>query len=81
MIYFILKKTISEELLSYLNNYQIFSNSLKAKEFNCFKTNSNLGIRLKNKNGWYGVVVCIKACGALGPGSIPGTGPWSGLNE
>ena len=24
--------------------------------------------------GWYSVAVSIKACGALGPGSIPGTG-------
>ena len=71
MIYFILKRTISEESLSYLNNFQILPNCRNAKEFNSFKP-------FKSNSLGYGcdsVVVSIEACGALGPGPNPGRGP------
>ena len=74
MIYFILKKTISEESLSYQNNLQNSFTCINAKEFNAFNTNSSLAEKLK-LNGCDSVAVSIEACGALGPGSIPGRGP------
>ena len=74
MIYFILKNTNFEESLSYQNNFQILPDCINAKEFNAFNTNSSLTEKLK-LNGCDSVAVSIEACGALGPGSIPGRGP------
>lgn len=95
MIYFILKKTISEESLSYQNNFQILPDCINAKEFNSFKAKNDyafseqkelvasrlekskmaLASASREGNGCDGVVVSIEACGASGPGSIPGRGP------
>ena len=100
MIYFILKKPISEESLNYQNNFQNLPNCINAKEFNSFKAKNDYAFSERNElvssrlekpkmapasasregNGCDSVAVSIEACGALGPGSIPGRGPWSGLN-
>ena len=75
MIYFI-KSTNFLNSLNYQNNFQILPNCRNAKEFNSFKTKSNLTKGQKMKNGCDSVVVSIGACGASGPGSNPGRGPW-----